>query len=100
MKYTSKPLVILFSILTGLDVLTAAGGLTDVISEKAALVIVLGTKAVTAGATYFSSNWVTPNDKVLAVQTPSGEGAVAGQAATQPTGSAVDVTEAAEPLGS
>lgn len=96
MKYTSKPLVILFSILTGLDVLTASAGLTDVIPLKAALVLVLATKAVTAGATYFSSNWVTPNDKVLAVQTPSGEGAVAGQAATQETGTAVDVTAAPE----
>lgn len=90
MKYNSRPLVLLFSILTGADVLATAAALGDIIGEKPALIFVLATKAVSAGATYYASNWVTPNEKIIAVTTPSGD-TVAGQGASLPTGAPVDV---------
>lgn len=87
----SQPVVIVFSVLAGLQVLTGGAVLADVIGEEAAGLIVLIVAAVQAGMSFYVSNKVTPVARVAAAV--QGGRLVAGPAAGQRTGSPVQVVD-------
>lgn len=62
-----KALPLVMSILTFIDVLATAAGLSDLIGLQAALVIVLVNKALQAGATVYLRQTHTPYSTVVAI---------------------------------
>lgn len=92
----SRPVLIIFSILAGLQVLTAGATLGDVIGAKAAAFVVLASGAVQAAMSFYVSGQVTPNENVAAVQNPQGV-LVAGPAAGPTNGTPVDVSPSRGP---
>lgn len=89
----SRPVLIIFSILAGLQILSAGAALGDVIGDSAAAFVVLAVAAVQAGMSFYVSGQVTPNGNVAAVQNDVGV-IVAGPAAGPTNGTPVDVTPA------
>lgn len=89
----SKPVLITFSILAGLQVLTAGAALADVIGSKATAFIVLVVAAVQAGMSFYVHNQVTPWKDVVAKRAPQGRFVAGPAAAPTPVGQYVSITE-------
>lgn len=79
MKTKSRPVLITFSVLAALDVITVGAALGDVIGLQALALLVLGTKAVQAGMSFYVQGQVTPNEDVAAYANSNGD-VVAGPA--------------------
>jgi hypothetical protein len=89
----SRPVVITFSILAGLQILTAGATLSDVIGQQLAGLLVLGIAAVQGGLTFYVQSLTAPMQDVAAVR--NAEGAiVAGPAASPADGTLVTVAPA------
>lgn len=88
----SRPVLITFSILAGLQVLTGAAALGDIIGQQAFGLLVLGVAAVQVGLTFYVQNQVTPTGDVAAYVDQKGN-TVAGPASPPEVldGAAVDV---------
>jgi hypothetical protein len=66
----SRPVLITFSILAGLQILTAGAALSDVLGDKVAGLVVLAVAAVQAGMSFYVQNQVVPvNDTAAYVDT-------------------------------
>lgn len=88
-----EPVVIVFAILAGLQVIAAGLGLTDVLSEEAVDVIVLVIAALQAAAAFYVRGMVAPWHTVITQLTDNGQlvygpasGGNAGPAVTPPEG--------------
>lgn len=86
----SRPVLITFSILAGLQVLTAAGGLSEVVGPKIFFLFGLVVAAVQVGMTFYVQNQVTPIQDVAAYSNERGQ-VVAGPAAGATRGTPVVV---------
>lgn len=75
----SRPVVITFSILAGLQVLTGGTALTDVLGDQAAGLIIIAIAAVQVGMTFYVQNQVVPFEDAGAYVDQSGN-MVAGPA--------------------
>lgn len=87
----SRPVLIIFSTLAGLGVITASSGLADLIGMKAALVLILLREAVQVGMNFYVQGQVVPIRDVAAFDSKTEAGVVAGPAAAAENGSPVDV---------
>jgi hypothetical protein len=56
----SRPILITYSILAGLGVLTSAAGLGDLIGVKAAFLLIIGREAVQVGLNFYTQSQVVP----------------------------------------
>lgn len=92
----SRPVLIIFSILAGLQVLTGAAALGDVIGDQAFGLFALGVGAVQVGMTFYVQNSVVPVQDVAAYQNSYGD-VVAGPAAGVTNGKLVDVVKTEPP---
>lgn len=92
----SRPVVITFSILAGLQVLTGAAALGDVIGDKAFGMAALVVAAIQVGMTFYVQNAVVPVSEVAAYQSSQGE-VVAGPASGVTNGKTVDVVKTEPP---
>ena len=93
----SKPVLVIFSVLAGLQILAAGSALADVVGANVAALIGLGIGAIQGGLAVYTSGQVTNNANVAAVQAPTGE-IVAGPAATKiPDGTVVEVSTPTPP---
>lgn len=88
----SRPVLITFSILAGLQVLAAGAALSDTIGKDTTGLIVLAVAAVQAGLSFYVQGGVVPHADVAAYINSDGE-AVAGPAAGVTTGVKVVVEE-------
>jgi hypothetical protein len=88
----SRPVLVVFSILAGLDVLFAGAALGDVIGVKTVALGVLATKAVQVGLSFYVQSGVVPVQDVAAYINTSGR-AVAGPAAGLTNGTPVAVSQ-------
>lgn len=86
----SRPVLITFSILAGLHVLTGAAALGDVIGTQAFGLLSIGVAAVEVGMTFYVQNGVVPTQDVAAYQNSAGQ-VVAGPAAGATNGTPVTV---------
>lgn len=86
----SRPVLITFSILAGLQVLTGAAALSDVIGDQAFGLFAIAVAAVQVGMTFFVQNQVVPAQEVAAYQDKEGH-VVAGPAAGATNGTPVTV---------
>lgn len=86
----SRPVAITFSVLAGLQILTAGATLADVIGEQVAGLLVLAVAAVQAGMSFYVQSTVTPAGDVAAYANNAGE-MVAGPAAGATNGTPVTV---------
>lgn len=70
MNTTSKPqpVLIAFSILVGLDILTAGAAFADLVGAETVALIVLILAAIKAGAAFYLRGVVTPYSNVVAYQ--------------------------------
>lgn len=89
-SFTSRPVLIIFSILAGAQILVAGAALGHLIGPDVAAFLALVVAAVQGGMTFYVQGQVTSNAHVVAQVTPEGD-VVAGAAATQATGSKVAV---------
>lgn len=88
----SRPVLIVFSILAGLDILFTGAALGDVIGKETLAIAVLGTKAVQVGMSFYVQGGVVPVGDVSAYIDSSGS-QVAGPAAGVTNGTPVDVSQ-------
>lgn len=95
----SKPVLIIFSTLAGLQVLTAGAALGDVIGGQQASFAALVVAAAQIGMTFYVQNQTVPLQNVAAYESGTAAGVVAGPAATPANGVPVDVTIADPPPG-
>lgn len=95
----SKPVLIIFSTLAGLQVLTAGAALGDVIGGKQASFAALVVAAAQIGMTFYVQNQTVPLQNVAAYESGTPAGVVAGPAALPANGVPVDVTVADPPPG-
>lgn len=87
----SKPVLIAFSILAGLNVVNGGLAALEVVPAKAVGILALGTAAVTAGLMFYVQGVVVPLPAVAARVTGDGQ-LVAGPAEqTIPTGAQVQL---------
>ena len=86
----SQPLLIVFSVLAGLQVLTGAAALGEVIGAQAFGLFALLVAAVQVGMTFYVQNQVVPTGDVAAYVDGNGQ-TVAGPASAPSTGTAVEV---------
>lgn len=92
-----EPVVIVMSILAGLQTITAGTALADVIGKDLAGLLVLAVAAVQTGVQFYVRGQVTPTINVAAEQPADPQApAQAGPASELPTGTDVDVVPAAE----
>jgi len=90
----SKPVLIVLSILAGLNVVNGGLGALEVVPAKVVGLLALGTAAVTAGIMFYLQGVVVPLQAVAARVTGDGQ-LVAGPAEqTIPTGAQVQLTPA------
>lgn len=89
----TRPVVITFSILAALQVLTAGSALTDVVGKDVAGLLILAIAAVQVGMTFYVQNSVVPGEDAVAYINQEGV-AVAGPAAGLTNGTAVVVQQA------
>lgn len=75
----SRPVLITFSILAGLQVLTGGTALADIIGKDAAGLIILAIAAIQVGMTFYVQGQVTPSTDVAAYVNQNGA-TVAGPA--------------------
>lgn len=88
----SKPVLIVLSILAGLNVVNGGLGALEVVPAKVVGLLALGTAAVTAGIMFYLQGVVVPLQAVAARVTGDGQ-LVAGPAEqTIPTGAQVQLT--------
>lgn len=89
----SRPVLITFSILAGLQILTAGATLGDVVGDKVAGLIVLAVAAVQAGMSFYVQGQVVPLADTAAYVDTKGN-TVAGPASPPSVvdGSSVEVT--------
>jgi hypothetical protein len=88
----SRPVLVMLSILTGLNVVNGGLAALDVLPVKTVGLIALGTAAVSAGIGFYLQGVVVPLDAVAARVTGDGK-VVSGPAdQTIPTGREVEVT--------
>jgi hypothetical protein len=87
----SRPLLVTFSVLTGLNVVLGGAALAELVDPKWIGLAVLGSAGLTAGLGYYVRGQVTPWPEVAAQRTD--RGLVAGPAApgTTAVGEPVDV---------
>ena len=88
----SRPVLIIFSILAGLQILTSAGGLSEVVGPKVFFLFGLLVAAVQVGLTFYVQNSVVSGQEVAAYANADGV-VVAGPAASVQNGEPVLVTE-------
>lgn len=86
----SRPVLITFSILAGLQILTGAAALGDVIGPQAFGLLGVGVAAVQVGMTFYVQNQTVPVQDAVAYINKDGQ-SVAGPAAGVTTGQPVDV---------
>lgn len=86
----SRPVLIVFSILAGLQVFTAAATVADVLGPTAMGLIVAAIGAVQVGLSFYVQNLTVPVQDVAAYQSSSGQ-VVAGPAAGATNGTPVIV---------
>lgn len=91
-----EPVVLVMSILAGLQILTAGTALADVIGVKLAGLLVLATAATQAGVQFYVRGQVTPTVNVAAEVARAAAPAQAGPASDLPTGTDVQVIPAHE----
>jgi hypothetical protein len=84
----SRPVLIVFSILAGLQVLTGAAALGDVIGDQAFGLFAILVAAVQVGMTFYVQNQTVPVMDVAAYQNSKGQ-VVAGPAAGATNGTPV-----------
>jgi hypothetical protein len=92
----SRPVLITFSILAGLQVLAGGAALGDVIGDTAFGLFVLAVAAVQVGMTFYVQNQVVPTQDVGAYVNSAGS-LVAGPAAGVTNGKSVDVVKTEPP---
>lgn len=92
----SRPVLITFSILAGLQVLTGAAALGDVIGDQAFGLFAIVVAAVQVGMTFYVQNQVVPVGDVAAYQNAAGD-VVAGPAGGVTNGKTVDVVKTEPP---
>lgn len=88
----SRPVLITFSILAGMQILTGGAALGDVIGAETAGLIVLAVAAVQGGMSFYVQGTVTPTQDVAAYANNAGT-VVAGPAAGVTNGEPVTVTD-------
>lgn len=88
----SKPVLITFSVLAGLQVLCAGASLAEMIGAKTAGFVILVVAAVQAGMTFYVHNEVVPNKNVAARKLPDGR-VISGPAADVGGGKPVTLIE-------
>lgn len=93
----SKPVLIVFSILAGLQVLSAGAALGDVVGPKLFGLFALAVAAVQVGMTFYVQNLTVPLANVAAYESGTNAGIVAGPAATPSNGVSVNVTPTEPP---
>lgn len=92
----SKPVLIVLSVLTGLNVVIGGLGALEVVPAKVVGLIALGAAAVSAGVGFYLQGVVVPLSAVAARVTGDGK-LVSGPAEqTIPTGAEVQLTPAAD----
>lgn len=88
----SRPVLVTFSILAALQVLTGAAALGDVVGDKAFGMFAIIVAAVQVGMTFYVQNQTVPlKDTAAYVDGTTGQ-IVAGPSASAVTGTPVDVT--------
>ena len=92
MNGKSRPVVIIFSILAGLQILSNAGGLSEVMGAKIFFLFGIIVAATQVGMTFYVQNTVTPNEDVAAYANSHGQ-VVAGPAAGVTNGKTVEVVK-------
>ena len=92
----SRPVLITFSILAGLQVLSGGAALGDVIGTTAFALFVLVVAAVQVGMTFYVQNQVVPVPDIGAYVNSEGQ-LVAGPAAGVTNGKTVDVVKTEPP---
>lgn len=92
----SRPVLITFSILAGLQVLAGGAALSDIVGEDVFGLFVLAVAAVQVGMTFYVQNQVVPVDDVAAYSNKEGN-VVAGPAAGVTNGKSVDVVKTEPP---
>jgi hypothetical protein len=93
----SRPVLIVFSILSGLDVLFGGAALGNIIGVDTLALCILGTKAVQVGMTFYVQGTVTPTKDVAAYDAGDQRGIVAGPAAAPANGVPVDIVVSPPP---
>lgn len=88
--YKSRPVLITFSILAGLQILANAGGLSEILGPKPFFLLGILVAAVQVGMTFFVQNATVPVSDTVAYVNQNGE-SVAGPAAGLTNGTPVDV---------
>lgn len=89
----SRPVLIIFSTLAGLQVLTAGAALSDVIGPHLFGLFALAVAAVQVGMTFYVQNQTVALQDVAAYNSGGALGVVAGPAADPANGVPVQVTE-------
>lgn len=92
MNSKSRPVIIIFSILAGLQILSNAGGLSEVLGAKIFFLFGILVAATQVGMTFYVQNTVTPNQDVAAYANKDGQ-VVAGPAAGVTNGKTVEVVK-------
>lgn len=82
----SRPLIIVHSVLAGLQVVTGGAMVSELFGERVGGYIMLGIGAVQAGVAYYTNATTTPNQQVVYRRDDDGN-ARAGDASALPTGS-------------
>jgi hypothetical protein len=90
---TSRPVLIVFSTLAGLQVLTAGAALGDIIGAKLFGLFGLAVAAVQVGMTFYVQNLTVELKNVAAYDSGTEQGIIAGPAAAPANGVPVEVTE-------
>ena len=68
----SRPVIIIMSVLAGLQILVAGAALTDVVGGKVAAFLVLLVAAAQGGVQFYVQSLVTPTQDVVAYRDKSG----------------------------
>lgn len=79
----SRPVIVIMSILAGLQILAAGAALADVVGMKTAALFVLAVAAAQGGMQFYVQSVVTPVQDVVAYRDKSGT-VVPGQLANDP----------------
>ena len=92
----SRPVVIVFSILAGLQVLSNAAGLSEILGAKVFFLLGILVASIQVGMTFYVQNGVVPVTDVGAYTNVSGD-LVAGPASGVTNGKSVDVVKTEPP---
>lgn len=92
----SRPVVIIFSILAGLQILSNAGGLSEILGPKVFFLLGILVASVQVGMTFYVQNSVVPQAEVGAYTNNQGD-MVAGPASGVTNGKGVEVVKTEPP---